>query len=247
MSDIALRIDDIGASTKVHERYCENRWLNIGPLRDRRIFGAWGPYREMNPEEWDSVFTLLRSRKAKLTVAITAAWVEADGSLVPFPEKFPEEFAALKRGQKEGLIEIAGHGLTHCVLEDKLFLPRLVGSNRSYHREFWDWIPEATHFQNVNRCLSILREAFGDVVHSFVPPGNVYSAATLRACVEAGIRVVNCNNPKISVEGLGLRVLGNERVLAFHDREMVLFGVNWLEKALAAYPSDTNFCFVSEL
>lgn len=247
MSTVALRIDDIGASTKVHERYCERRWLNVGWLRDRRLFGAWGPYREMTASEWNQLFAVLRKRGAKLTVAITAAWVEEDGSLVPFPDKFPAELEALKLGQQEGLIEIAGHGLTHCVLNQKLFLPRFLGSNRSYHREFWDWIPEAVHFEHVERCLRILRESFGCEIRTFVPPGNVYSAATLRACAKWGITTVNCHNPKLSGDGFGLRVIGNENVLPFHDREIVLDGVAWLEGALLRYPEGTKFCFVSEL
>lgn len=244
---IALRIDDIGASTKVHERYCERRWLNFGVLRDRRLFGAWGPYREMTPGEWRAVFALLRDCRAKLTVAVTGAWVEEDGTLVPFPEKFPEEAAALREGLSEGLIEIAAHGLTHCVLENKRFLPRLWGSNRSFHREFWDWVPAATHRENVERALAILEGTFGRPIRSFVPPGNVYARATLEACRDRGVEVVNCNNPKIFPEGAGPKVFGNENVLAFHDRELVLYGVDWLRRKLAALPAGTEFRFVGEL
>lgn len=247
MNKIALRIDDIGASTKIHERYCERRLLNVGFLRDRRLFGAWGPYREMTGQEWREVFGLLREFNAKLTVAVTAAWVEESGELVPFPEKFPEELVALRQGVESGLIEIAGHGLTHSVLQDRLFLPRMFGSNRSYHREFWDWIPEATHFSHVKRAVETLEIAFGKKIRTFVPPGNVYTATTLRACSAMGIEVVNCNNPRTPDPTGKIRVLGNENILPFHDRELVLFGVDWLRRKLTAYPKGTQFCTVGEL
>lgn len=247
LAKLALRIDDIGASTKVHEQYTESRWLNIGPLKDRRLFGAWGPYREMTVAEWEAVFSLLRKHRAKLTVAVTAAWVESDGSLIEFPEKFPEEAAVLRRGLQEGLIEIAGHGLTHCVRERGLFRQRFFGSNRSYHREFWDWIPAAVHAESVKRCLQILESYFATKIISFVPPGNVYAPATLAACVEGGIQVVNCQKPKIPSPAPALRVVGNESVLPFHDRELVLDGVDWLRVRLEGLPADTQFCFVRDL
>lgn len=244
---LALRIDDIGASTKVHERYCSRRWLNVGILRDRRLFGAWGPYREMTGQEWRDVITLLRERSAKLTVAVTAAWVEEDGSLTPFPEKFPEEAEALREGARAGVLELAAHGLTHSVLKDKLFLPRLFGSNRSHHREFWDWLPDEVHTTHVRRSVETLRTTFGSGIVTFVPPGNVYSAATLRACAEMGVQVVNCSNPRIPDPTGKLRVLGNDGVLAFHDRELVLHGIGWLRKRLDEVPAGTEFRFVKDL
>ena len=240
-------MDDVGASTKLHERYCENRFLNVGFLRDRRLFGAWGPYREMVPAEWESIFSLLEKHNAKLTVAVTGCWVEASGELIPFPEKFPEEAAALKAGLASGRIEIASHGLTHCVLADKKFLPRLFGSNRTYHREFWDWVPAAEHTAQLKRSVQILRDYFGQPVTTLIPPGNVYAPATLAACRENGIRLVNCQNPRVKDENPSPRIVGNEHVIAFHDREIVLEGVEWLERALRSQAPDTEYRFVGEL
>ena len=50
-------------------------------------------------------------------------------NLVPFPEKFPEEAEAIKKGLDKGVIDIALHGLTHCVVGKHL--PRFFSSNRS--------------------------------------------------------------------------------------------------------------------
>jgi peptidoglycan/xylan/chitin deacetylase (PgdA/CDA1 family) len=245
-SRIALRIDDIGASTKIHEQYSRRRFLNVGFLRDRRLFGAWGPYREMTSDEWKNVFQLLDRHKAKLTVAITATWVESDGTLVPFPEKFPAEAQALLDGVKAGLIEIANHGLTHCVLQDRKFLPGLVGNNRSYHREFWDWLPEDVHFEHLERSQNILQNWLGSSVTTLVPPGNVFCETTLRAAQKNGIRLVNCSRPQ-SASLPGISVIGNDNILDFHDRELVLFGIDWLERALQKIPHGTQFSFVKDL
>ncbi|MGE3261161.1 MAG: polysaccharide deacetylase family protein [Bacteriovoracia bacterium] len=246
MAKIALRIDDIGASTKQFEQYTRNRWLNVGILKDRRLFGAWGPYREMTVKEWEEVYALLREQKAKLTVAITGCWVEDDASLTPFPEKFPEEARILKAGMEEGLLEIAGHGLTHCIVDGGRFRPRFLGSNRTFHREFWNWVPDPVHHASVTRSLEILEKYFGEKITSYVPPGNVYAAATLEACRRNGIKVVNCHNPKLPAPA-PVRVVGNEQVLSFHDREIVLEGAAWLQKKIIEYPKDTEFCFVRDL
>jgi peptidoglycan/xylan/chitin deacetylase (PgdA/CDA1 family) len=243
---IALRIDDIGASTKFFERYSKQRLLNFGILRHRRLFGAWGPYREMTAGDWHEVFGILRTFRAKLTVAITACWVERDGSLVPFPEKFPDEAAAIKAGVSEGLVEIASHGLTHCVLKDFLFKPRLWGSNRTYHREFWSWIPEEAQRESLRRSMEILSRFFEKDVLLLVPPGNVFSEATVRCAGQLGFKIINCSNPKLQGTS-DLRIFGNENVITFHDRELVLNGVHWLSDVLSSLPLGREFCFVSEI
>lgn len=244
---ICLRIDDIGASSKAHSIYSKKlkgvgNWLFLKYLPGLK---AWGPYREMTANEWDGVFGLLRAYKAKLTVAITAAWVEYDGTLVPFPEKFPEEAAKLKQGMEEGLVEIANHGLTHCVVEGLKFRPRPFSSNRKFHREFWDYLPEAHHRDNLMRAQGILQGYFGVPVTTLVPPGNVFSDATIKACDEAGIRRINCQTSRGPVDGLA--IFGNDGVLAFHDRELVLEGAGWLEERLKACAPGTVFVFAKEL
>jgi peptidoglycan/xylan/chitin deacetylase (PgdA/CDA1 family) len=233
---LALRIDDIGASSKEHLYYTKRWYSNFGPLRDRRLFGKWAPYREMSWDDWHDVYRILERFGAKLTVGITASWVEDDGTLVPFPEKFPDEARALREGVERGLLEIANHGLTHCVLQDGLYRRRaLYGTNRPYHRELWEWIDAATQLDHLRRAQQILTDYFQVSITTLVPPGNVYSIQTLAVCRELGLTTVNCERPQIR-DGDTPRVIGDDDVLAFHDRELVVFGTKWLEDKLMAMP-----------
>lgn len=276
---LALRIDDIGASTKRFERYSHRWWLNIGILRDRRLFGEWGPYRELEVFEWFQIFTILRRYNAKLTVAVTACWVERDGSLVPFHKKFPKQAEALKLGQDSGFIDIAAHGLTHCIVKDKAFLPGWFGSNRRAHKEYYQPIRlhmdesllsiikrvlnrggKGTsgdarigqeiierHTSSVKRSIEILRGFFKREIKVFVPPGNIYSLHVLDACEEMRIDVLNCERPNIGGRSNYPKRIGNENILAFHDRDLVLHGISWLEKRLREQPINTDYIFVKDL
>ena len=233
---LALRIDDIGASSKHHLYYAKRWYLNFGPLRDRRLFGHWAPYREMTAADWQQIYKVLERFSAKLTVGITAAWAEDDGTLVPFPDKFPDEAAALGDGVARGLLEIANHGLTHCVLDGRRYRRRpLYGTNRPYHREFWDYIPAEQQLDHLRRAQGILTGYFRTPITTLVPPGNVYSVQTLEACRALGLTTVNCERPQITL-GDTPRVIGDEHVLAFHDREIVQFGPRWLESRLCLLP-----------
>jgi peptidoglycan/xylan/chitin deacetylase (PgdA/CDA1 family) len=248
-SKVALRMDDVGAASKKNEQYSK-RWYGLGNflwLKRAAYFKAWGPYAELSGSEWEEIFQILIKTGAKLTVAITATWVEDDGTLVPFPEKFRLAAEALKVGLKAGLVEIANHGLTHCVLENMRFRPRAFLGNRSDHREFWEWLPEATHFQHLRQSQEILEGFFGLPITTLVPPGNVFSEATLRAALDSGIKVVNCNLKPGYSNASGLKVIGNQSVVPFHDRELVLFGLGWLEALLATLPENPRFCFIKEL
>jgi hypothetical protein len=228
-SVVALRIDDIGASSKFNEIYSK-RWFGLGNflfLKYLPYFKAWGPYREMSEHDWDSLFKLLEKYNAKLTVAVTASWVERDGTCIPFPEKWPNSYLALKRGVNQGLIKIACHGLTHCVLGNKAFLPKLFSSNRMAHREFWSWLPAELHYQNLKKAKEILDSAFETNVDILVPPGNVYSDDTVSAAIQLGFQILNCQTDKDRFID-SLRIIGNKNIIAFHDRELVLFGIQWL-------------------
>ncbi|MFN0247161.1 MAG: polysaccharide deacetylase family protein [Kofleriaceae bacterium] len=243
---LALRIDDIGASSKEHLYYTKRWYSNWGVLRDRRLFGKWAPYREMTAADWDEAFRILVRFRSRITIGITAAWVEDDGSLIPFPEKFPREAAAIGEGLAKGLVEVANHGLTHCVLRDGRYRRRRgFGTNRFFHREFWDWVDAGTQFDQLRRAQEILTGYFKTPITTLVPPGNVYSAQTLDACVQLGIRTVNCERPKI-YGGASPRVIGDDNVLPFHDRELVLFGTRWLEDKLRALPRAPSL-FVRDL
>ena len=243
---IALRMDDIGASSKIHEIYSK-RWKGLGNilfLKYLKGISAWGPYQELGSKAWEKVFALLEGHHAKLTVGITACLVEYDGTLIPFNKKFPDQTKLLVQAEKAGLIRVACHGLTHCVLEDKKFRPRLFTSNRQYHREFWDWLPYEIHNEHLKRAQEILATIFQKNVELLVPPGNVFCEHTLKAAQANGIKYLNCQTEAKKFEQI--TILSNENVLPFHDREVMIYGVGWLEDLLVRY-SGKQFCFVEEL
>lgn len=249
---LALRLDDPGAASKRNEVYSDWRWRwgslrldgNWLFLKYLAPFRKWGIYPELTAAEWHEVFDLLTAHRASLTVAVTASWVEGDGTLTPFPQKFPAAAAALKEGQQQGLIEIANHGLTHCVLADGVFRPRWFSGNRRFHREFWDWVPPEIHAEHLRQAQNILQAYFATEVVTFVPPGNVFTAATVTSAVRQGLRYLSCATE--ACEQDGMRILGNVDTLAFHDREIVLEGVGWLDKLLTRH-AGYNFCTVKEL
>jgi peptidoglycan/xylan/chitin deacetylase (PgdA/CDA1 family) len=148
----------------------------------------------------------------------------------------------LKNACTEGIIEIANHGLSHCVIGKHL--PRLFTSNRKFHREFWPWLDEKVHYEHIKKSQQILQEYFGTAITTLVPPGNVFSEATIKAAAQFGIKLINCNTKSGTVNSI--RILGDENVFAFHDRDIMLGGTEWLGKQLRA-KSDVEYCFVSEL
>jgi peptidoglycan/xylan/chitin deacetylase (PgdA/CDA1 family) len=87
------------------------------------------------------------------------------------------------------------------------------------------------HYNNLARAKAILEDAFETKVDTLVPPGNVFSDDTLMVAAELGFRVVNCQTDRRDTLE-GLRVIGNENVVTFHDREIVLFGKEWLRSTL---------------
>ncbi len=234
---IMLRMDDVGASSKEFCVY-SNKLGYVGSflfLKYLPQLKAWGRYKELWAEDWDSIFDLLSANQAVLTVAVTASWVERDGSLTPIYDKFEKQVMKLREGVACGLIKIANHGLTHCVLNENLYLPRLFTSNRKYHREFWDWLPREHHFQHIKKSQIILEKAFGQRPEVLVPPGNVYSLDTLDAAIENGIKVVNCNTS--DYEYKGLLVKSNKGVIAFHDKDIVEDGTEFLEQIINEHKS----------
>ena len=235
---IALRMDDIGAATKVWEVYAKRLPLP-GPAGDAGNWlflkylpplALWGPYRELRPDDWERILNALTRHSALLTVAITAAWVTWSGELIPFPERFPRQAELVRRGVVAGLLEVANHGLTHCVLAGHVFRPRLFAGNRTSHREFWDWVPAEVQEDHLRRSQEILRGWLGTEITTFVPPGNVFGAQTLRAAEKHGLRYLSCaTTPR--VDG-GVTIIGNDGVIAFHDRDLVKGGTTWLERVI---------------
>lgn len=239
---VALRLDDVGAASKRHEVYGVTR-VRVGPLAlpfpGNFLFlkylppiRRWGPYRELTAAEWDAVLAALEVAGARMTVAITAGWVEDDGRVTPFPQKLPDASGRLREGVRRGLLEVANHGYTHCVLRDGLFRPRLLAGNREFHREFHDWLPGETHRSHVRRAQDILEQFFSLRVVTFVPPGNVFTRVTLEAAAEAGVRYVSCLDAGRHGTVAGLTWVSGEDVVALHDRDLVLGGVAALRPLL---------------
>ena len=248
MEPIALRLDDVGACSKRYEVYADHQWGVISAnwlfLKYLPAFRRWGPYRELTATEWRLIFQLLERHRAKLTVAVTAAWPVNERRLIPFPLRFPEEASVLKVGVKEELIEIANHGLTHCVVRNNAFKPRWFDGNRTYHREFWNWVPAHEQEDHLRQSQEILEEYFEVPVVTFVPPGNVFAEETLEMAARHGLRYVSCRaTPRF--EGVPA-VIGNEGVEPFHDRDLVLHGLSWLARQLETHQG-RRFCFVKEL
>jgi peptidoglycan/xylan/chitin deacetylase (PgdA/CDA1 family) len=243
---VALRLDDVGAASKRHEVYGVTR-IPLGPWRlpfpGNFLFlkylppiKRWGPYPELGAGEWEAILGALAAAEAQMTVGVTAGWVEDDGRVVPFPLKFPEAAAVIRRGVAGGLLEVANHGWTHCVLADGLFRPRLFRGNRPYHREFHEWLPEPVHREHIARAQGVLQDFLGSAVVTFVPPGNVFSKATLAAAAAAGLRYVSCLDPERWGAVEGITFVDDAEVVSLHDRDIVLHGVGTLERVLRQGP-----------
>ena len=123
-----IRIDDIGASTKEFNLYGRNtfsiykRIISLPPfitnflfMKRLPLFSGWAKYRELEFNDWIEIINILKEKNAKLNIAITACWVNKDGELKRFDEKFPEQTAIIKYGIKENLFYLLNHGLTHCI------------------------------------------------------------------------------------------------------------------------------------
>lgn len=244
---IALRIDDICASSKLYEIYGREGIFFSNFLFLKYTYGLRKrfPYREIKRDEWKRILEIFTRYGAKLTVGITASWVEKDGSQTPFFEKFPQEAAAIKEGLAAGIIEVANHGLTHCVVGKHL--PKAFSSNRTFHREFWDWIPAPVHQQHIQESQRLLTQYFGRTIETLIPPGNVWTGDTERYAYEAGIKYLS-SREELCPTGKkrnGLLYIGEKHVIAFHDRDIVLNGISWLEDLLSKN-QDKEIVTVSE-
>ncbi len=240
----ALRLDDVGAASKRHEVYGRTR-VALGrvrvPFPGNFLFlkylppiKRWGPYRELAAAEWEAVLAALAAAGARMTVAITAGWVERHGGVVPFPTKFPEAAAVIRDGVRRGLLEVANHGYTHCVLEGGRFRPRLFSGNREQHREFHEWLPEATHREHLARAQAILTGFLGVPVLTLVPPGSVFARGTLLAARDVGLRYVSCRDAGRWGAVDGLTFVEDAEVVALHDRDLVRRGLPWFRRLLDA-------------
>jgi SAM-dependent methyltransferase len=159
-----FRIDDIGASTKHFNQHGKKHvklfgkipfyfpFANVGFFKRVEPFRGWAVYDELTVNEWKDILMVFKEHSIVPIIAVTATWVERDGMLTPFPQKFPGEALLLKEALHRGEIMIANHGLTHCVVGKHL--PRFWSSNRKYQREFLPELPKK-HIANISCILKI--------------------------------------------------------------------------------------------
>lgn len=240
-----FRIDDIGASTKHFNQHGKKRvrlfgcipfyfpFANVWFFKRMEPFRGWAVYDELTKDEWGSILAVFAKHRIVPVVAITATWVERGGTLVPFHEKFPEEAQLLKRAFMEGKIIVANHGLTHCVVGKHR--PRFWSSNRKFHREFLPALDESWHREHIAKSQEILENFFEKPVEILVPPGNMWSVKTYKALHGSHLKKVMCGTPMLDsdapMEGVQF-IKDNNEVVAFHDRELKLYGVQWLEQLI---------------
>lgn len=194
-----LRLDDLGASSKLYERHR----------------GKWFAYREMTAGELDTLGVWLHDRNFSMTLAITACWVEADNSLTPYPEKFPDQTHVIRYWIGRGVFDVACHGLTHCVVGGHR--PRLwpFRGNRTYHREFTVVSLELMRAM-IATARTILEGAFSAPVTTLVPPGYLIPWPIECYAVAQGLTVAHKDDPGV----------------VLHDRDIVERGVQPVMEAL---------------
>jgi hypothetical protein len=242
----ALRLDDVGAASKRHEVYGVTR-IAVGrwriPFPGNFLFlkyvppiKRWGPYRELKAHEWHAIIGALDAAKSAMTVAITAGWVEDDGRIVPFPVKYPDAAAVIRDGVRLGCLEIANHGYTHCIVAGGRFRARWFSGNRHDHREFHESLPPDRHREHLAAAQDILGSYFGEVV-TFVPPGNVFTIATLEAAANVGLKHVSCLDASRFGTVRGIEPVSEEAVVLRHDRDVVCGGLPAFARFVAAPPA----------
>lgn len=241
MQEKIIRIDDIGAAAKEFEQH-GRKWFklfgkkiiyfpfaNFWFFKRIKPFKRWAKYEELTAEEWKTFLKIFQENDIVPTIAITACWVDKNSKLIPFPEKFPEEAAILREAFINGKIVVANHGLTHCIVGKHL--PKFWGSNRQFHREFYPNLDQTWHDEHVKRSQEILENFFGKKIEVLVPPGNVWSYKTYLAIKGTNIKKVMCNTYMIDSNETLVDlefIQDDENILAFHDKELKLYGSSWL-------------------
>ena len=97
----------------------------------------------------------------------------------------------------------------------------------------------------MEKSQEIFKQWLGEAPTTLIPPGNVYSVDTLEAAEKFGIKRINSYmNHDVDSK---IKIINDGNIDAFHDREVVLEGVGYMEKKLSNYPKDTQFHFVKNL
>ena len=219
----ALRIDDLGASSKAYEQWSRTRWANVGPFKAHWPWKAMGPYRELRADELNRICGMVAEADSRITLAITSAWNDGRWWLgedpIPYRFKFPAQAEVVKRWAERGIVEVANHGWTHTTRRH--IRPRFWRGNRDAHREFTDAEPA----DGGNNALIWSQEDFvrwlGSLAPTIlVPPGFVFHEKFQPCAGRLGLRVWRKDE--------------DARVLALHDRDFVLGdGFNELRRQLA--------------
>lgn len=202
---IALRIDDFGASSKQYEVYSLTQWANVGPLKRLRPFKAWGPYPEMPASLLHSLLGEIERAGSRVTLGITACWVERDGRQVAYPTKFPLHAEVVKTWIGRGVVEVANHGLTHCRVGQHR--PKFWTGNRAAHREFTPDVSLAEASNHLLRSQQIFRGWLDKEPAVLIPPGRMFPAKFMDAARLAGLKVWTR--------------FDDEKCLAFHDKDFL--------------------------
>jgi hypothetical protein len=223
-------MDDVGSASKV---WCGRK--------------LWPPaYRELEATEIATLGNILYGFCAKLTVGVTACWVEADGSYTPFYERFPAQASEWKRLSDEGLVEIANHGYTHCVLGKHR--PRWFRSNRKYWREFQPWVYDKVRSECLFNAQNNLTQWLEIPIRTFIPPGNVFTQNEVQTAENWCITHICTDRFPANAKVGDMTFVGSESMFAFHDKDIVLNGPGWLEKHIKRLKrKDRQFVFAKEI
>ena len=245
-----IRIDDIGASTKEFNLYGRNtfsiykRIISLPPfitnflfMKRLPLFSGWAKYRELEFNDWIEIINILKEKNAKLNIAITACWVNKDGELKRFDEKFPEQTEIIKYGIKENLFYILNHGLTHCI--PGKHKPLRFKSVQKFHREFTSFLPLEKQFMHLSESQRILEETFEVRPKILTPPGNMYNEDTLISMKEIGLYNIQCDrntshqpNDEILLK-YGIKHISNKNICVIHDRDIVKSNPRFFNKLMS--------------
>ena len=189
-----------------------------------------GPLCRLTAPRWRAILDLLAETGAHLTVAVTATWVRTT-TLTPYARRFP-----MRRPRSARLERGAGRDRQPwsdaLSVRDGAFRPRAFGSNRPFHREFYEFVPPDEQRAQHRPRPGPLADAFKTDVVTFVPPGNLLQPTTLELARDVGLRFASFRAPT-SLDG-PLPVIGDDRGVVFHDREVARQGPRWLRGVLSA-------------
>ncbi len=229
-----LRIDDFFSNTRLFNQHAKTRKINVFLLKKipilffanwlfikrTKILKGWAPFPEISPKKLLEISNLLQKFDCSATLAITATFLDENSKFIPFFEKYPEQSKIIKDGVRKKIFHIANHGLTHCVVNKKKYLPKLFSSNRKYHREFYNWIPYSIKEDHIIKSNKLLEKYFNIKIDTFVPPGNVWCKDTEEILIKEGIKIILTDKKNINSNKQELKVI-NYDMISIHTKDIV--------------------------